>query len=94
MNFNYINLKMGCEDSKESLESKILMLRLKRTAIQKQRKEKIERLKKLIGEEIITEPIPDYLENNNNPNQRENRKIEQKENIFRKNKDFDLDDET
>ena len=83
---------MGCEDSKESLESKILMLRLKRTAIQKQRKEKIERLKKLIGEEIITEPIPDYLENNNNPNQRENRKIEQKENIFRKNKDFDLDD--
>ena len=85
---------MGCEDSKESLESKILMLRLKRTAIQKQRKEKIERLKKLIGEEIITEPIPDYLENNNNPNQRENRKIEQKENIFRKNKDFDLDDET
>ena len=86
---------MGCEDSKESLESKILMLRLKRTAIQKQRKEKIERLKKLIGEDIVTEPIPDYLENNNNnSNQRENRKIEQKENIFRKNKDFDLDDET
>ena len=87
---------MGCEDSKESLESKILMLRLKRTAIQKQRKEKIERLKQLIGEDnIVTEPIPDYLENNsNNPNQRENRKIEQKENIFRKNKDFDLDDET
>ena len=86
---------MGCEDSKESLESKILMLRLKRTAIQKQRKEKIEKLKKLIGEDIVTEPIPDYLENNNNnSNQRENRKIEQKENIFRKNKDFDLDDET
>ena len=86
---------MGCEDSKESLESKILMLRLKRTAIQKQRKEKIERLKKLTGKEIITEPIPDYLENNNNnPNQKENRKIEQKENIFRKNKDFDFDDET
>ena len=86
---------MGCEDSKESLKSKILMLKLKRIAIQKQRNEKIEKLKKLSGEEIIIEPIPDFLEdNNNNPNQRENRKIEQKENIYTKNKDFDLDDET
>ena len=84
---------MGCEDSKESLESKILMLKLKRTAIQQKRKAKIERLKKLTGKEITTEPIPDCLENNNNnPNQKENRKIEQKENIFRKNKDFDFDD--
>ena len=86
---------MGCEDSKESLKSKILMLKLKRIAIQKQRNEKIERLQKLTGEEIIIEPIPDYLEdNNNNPRQNENKKIEQKENIYSKNKDFDLDDET
>ena len=86
---------MGCEDSKESLKSKILMLKLKRIAIQKQRNEKIERLQKLTGEEIIIEPIPDYLEdNNNNPRQNENKKIEQKENIYAKNKDFDLDDET
>ena len=86
---------MGCEDSKESLKSKILMLKLKRIAIQKQRNENIERLQKLTGEEIIIEPIPDCLEdNNNNPRQNENKKIEQKENIYAKNKDFDLDDET
>ena len=85
---------MGCDDSKEDLESKMLMLKLKRIAIRQQREKKIARLEKLTGEKIIIEPVPDYLEDNNdNIAMMDNHRIEQKENIFKKNKDFDFDDE-
>ena len=86
---------MGCEDSKESLETKMLMLKMQRIAIRQQRQKKIERLEKLTGTKINTEPLPDYLEDNNEniPMNKENKKISQKENIFNKKNDFDFGDE-
>ena len=86
---------MGCEYTKEDLEARMLMLKIKRLAIRQQRRKKIEKLEKLTGEKIIIEPIPDYLEetNENNPSNKENRKIEQKENIFNKKNDFDFGDD-
>ena len=86
---------MGCEYTKEDLEARMLMLKIKRLAIRQQRMKKIEKLEKLTGEKIIIEPIPDYLEENNenNPSNKENRKIEKKENIFNKKNDFDFGDD-
>ena len=86
---------MGCEYTKEDLEARMLMLKIKRLAIRQQRRKKIEKLEKLTGEKIIIEPIPDYLDetNENNPANKENRKIEQKENIFNKKNDFDFGDD-
>ena len=83
---------MGCEYTKDDLETKKLMLEMKRIAIRNQRKKKIEKLEKLTGKKILTEPIPDYLEESDDK-KKENKKIEQKENIFNKKNDFDIDDE-
>ena len=80
---------MGCEYSKDDLETRMLMLKIKRVAIRQKRQKIIEKLEKLTGEKIIIEPIPDYLEDDN----KDNKKIEQKENIFKKNKDYEIGDD-
>ena len=86
---------MGCENTKEDLETKMLMLKIKRVAIKQKRQKKIERLEKLTGEKILIEPLPDYLEDNDDIVQtnKENKKIEQKENIFKKKNDYDFGDD-
>ena len=86
---------MGCESSKEDLEARMLMLKMKRLAIRQQRKKKKEKLEQLTGEKIILEPIPDYLEDtdDNIATNKENEKIGQKENLFNKKNDFDIDDD-
>ena len=86
---------MGCENTKEDLETKMLMLKIKRVAIRQKRQKKIERLEKLTGEKILIEPLPDYLEDNDDIVQtnKENKKIEQKENIFKKKNDYDFGDD-
>ena len=53
---------MGCTSATEDLESKMLMLKIKRIAIQKERDKKIKKLEKLTGEDVVREAIPDYLE--------------------------------
>ncbi len=80
---------MGCEYSKDDLETRMLMLKIKRVAIRQKRQKIIEKLEKLTGEKIIIEPISDYLEDDN----KDNKKIEQKENIFKKNKDYEIGDD-
>ena len=80
---------MGCEYSKDDLETRMLMLKIKRVAIRQKRQKIIEKLEKLTGEKIIIEPISDYLEDDN----KDNKNIEQKENIFKKNKDYEIGDD-
>ena len=53
---------MGSISSKEKIESKMLMLKLKKIQIRKERIERLEQLKALTGKEIIRETIPDYIE--------------------------------
>ena len=84
---------MGCEDSKDDLEARMLMLTIKRVAIRQQRQKKIEKLQKLTDEKIIIEPILDYLEDDNITTNKENKRIEQKEKIFNKNKDYEFGDD-
>ena len=85
---------MGCENSKEDLEARMLMLKMKRHAIRQQRIKKIKRLEELTGEKIIVEPLPDYEENdNNNASIKETNRIVQKEKIFNKKNDFDFGDD-
>ena len=53
---------MGASHKKEKLESKILMLKLRRIEIRQERNEIIKQLKELTGKDIIREPIPDYID--------------------------------
>ena len=53
---------MGSISSKEKIESKMLMLKLKKIQIRRERTERIKQLKILTGKEIIRETIPDYIE--------------------------------
>ena len=80
---------MGCEYSKDDLETRMLMLKIKRVAIRQKRQKIIEKLEKLTGEKIIIEPISYYLEDD----KKDNKKNEKKENIFKKNKDYEIGDD-
>ena len=85
---------MGCENSKEDLEARMLMLKMKRHAIRQQRIKKVKRLEELTGEKITVEPLPDYEENDdNNASNKEVNRIVQKEKIFNKKNDFDFGDD-
>ena len=53
---------MGCTSANEDLETKLLMLKIKRVAIQQERNKKIKKLEKLTGEQVVRESIPDYIE--------------------------------
>lgn len=52
---------MGCSTTREVIESKMLLLKLRRIEIKKEREDRCKELSKLIGKEIIREPIKDYL---------------------------------
>ncbi len=91
---------MGCSSSREKLESRMLMLKLKRIEIKQEREERIKALEKLLGKQIPRKSIPDYIEKSNNGNDyNSSEKIynlntfgNQKENIIlkkRKNSNFD-----
>ena len=53
---------MGASSQRERIESKMLQLKLRRVEIKQERKERIKELEKLIGEEVIREQIPDYID--------------------------------
>ena len=52
---------MGCSSSREKLESKILLLKLRRIEIKKERDEHLSVLSKMTGREVFREPVIDYL---------------------------------
>ena len=53
---------MGCDETREGLEEKMLYTRLKRDEIRKQKKLLLDQLKLSMGEVYETEPIPDYVD--------------------------------
>ena len=57
---------MGCATMKEKIESQIMLLKIERTEIGKEREEKIKQLEEMTGEKIYRKPIPDYLLLNDN----------------------------
>ena len=57
---------MGVASPQEKLERRMLELKYKRVEIQEEKEERLEQLKKLLGREIIRNPIPDYIDDGNN----------------------------
>ena len=57
---------MGCASMKEKIESQIMVLKIERAQIAKEREEKIKQLEEMTGEKINRKPIPDYLILNDN----------------------------
>ena len=53
---------MGASSQRERIESKMLQLKLRRVEIKQERKERIKELEELVGEEVIREQIPDYID--------------------------------
>ena len=53
---------MGCDETREDIEEKILYTRLEREQIRKKRKLLLDELKLCTGEEFEPEPIPDYID--------------------------------
>ena len=89
LKINLIKNIMGCSSATEDLETKLLMLKIKRVAIQQERNKKIKKLEKLTGEEVIRESIPDYLEesdDNISENGEDTKKLgkKEKEYIFKR----------
>ena len=52
---------MGCSSTREVIESKMLLLKLRRIEIKKEREDRCKELSKLTGQQIVREPIKDYL---------------------------------
>ena len=59
---------MGCTSSREKLESKMLILKLKSIEIKQEREERIKALEKITGKHIQRKSIPDYIEKSNDRN--------------------------
>ena len=57
---------MGATSPQEKIERKMLELKYKRVEIQEEKEERLEQLKKLLGREIIRNPIPDYIDDSEN----------------------------
>ena len=53
---------MGASSDRERIESKMLKLKLRRVEIKQERKERVKDLEKILGKEVIREPIPDYID--------------------------------
>lgn len=53
---------MGCDDSREDIEEKIVYARLERDQIRRERNLLINQLRICTGEEYHPEPIPDYID--------------------------------
>lgn len=51
---------MGCSSTREKIEARMLILKLQRVAIKRERQQRCEELSKLTGEPVTREGIPDY----------------------------------
>ena len=57
---------MGCATMREKIESQIMILKIERAEIGKEREEKIKQYEEITGEKIYRKPIPDYIIANEN----------------------------
>ena len=51
---------MGCATAKEKLESQMMVLKIQRAEITKEREEKLKIYEEMTGERLNRKPIPDY----------------------------------
>ena len=75
---------MGTTSPREQIESKMLELKLRRVEIKQERMQRVKQLEKILGKEIIREPIPDYVDHSEdeiNPEEIEEDKKEDEEEI-------------
>ena len=72
--------------AQEKIERKMLELKYKRVEIQEEKKERLEQLKKILGREVIRNPIPDYI--NNSEIETNSKKKETKSNPTKTKKKF------
>jgi hypothetical protein len=93
---------MGCASSREKIESRMLILKLKRIEIKQEREERIKALEKLTGKEIKRKSVPDYIEKkkdgnddmDSEKNSDINTIVNQNENIIlNKNRHFNFDED-
>jgi len=93
---------MGCSSSREKIESRMLILKLKRIEIKQEREERIKALEKLTGKEIKRKSVPDYIEKikdgnddmDSEKNSDSNTIVNQNENIIlNKNRQFNFDED-
>lgn len=80
---------MGCSTTREKLESKMLMLKLRRVEIKQERQERIKDLQKITGKEVSREPIPDYVDHSDDEEE-DDEDVKKSKN--KKNKDDEGDD--
>ena len=82
---------MGATSPQEKIERIMLELKYKRVEIQEEKEERLEQLKKLLGREIIRNPIPDYIDdgvnNKTNIKKKETRSnpVKTKKKVLKKN---------
>ena len=63
---------MGCASAREKLESKIMLLKLKKVNIIQERENKLREYQKITGKKLERNPIPDYIIKNNTEHNEEN----------------------
>ena len=76
----------------EILESKMLMLKLRKIKIKHERNERLKQLKKLTGKEIIREEIPDYIVSSEDEDEEEDKITYEKNEIKEDEKDNSIND--
>jgi hypothetical protein len=59
---------MGCSTTREKLESRMLVLKLKKIKINQEREERIKDLQRITGKPVIRNEIPDYIDYSNDMN--------------------------
>ena len=59
---------MGCSTTREKLESRMLVLKLKKIEINQEREERIKDLQRITGKPVIRNEIPDYIDYSNDMN--------------------------
>ena len=51
---------MGCANTKEKLQSQMMILKIQRAEISKEREEKLKIYEEMTGERLYRKPIPEY----------------------------------
>ena len=59
---------MGCSTTREKLEYRMLVLKLKKIEINQEREERIKDLQRITGKPVIRNEIPDYIDYSNDMN--------------------------
>ena len=74
---------MGCASAREKIESKIMLLKLKKVDLIQEREDKIKEYQKMTGKILRRKPIPDYIIKDNSKISEENSSDDEQKNYRR-----------